>query len=156
MVLEIKIALIGCIIITCCCTNEVMTFIFLADKTKSFKKKFRKRHHFFYRFFNCYIYNHTYMEDSRYKKILYIIYTLISFYCLMQTILLFFLFISGEQASNELLLLSVISIVLTIIYFLWCGYHSWNKKIDTKFGMGKEFYLKLPGLEEVKRRRNFK
>lgn len=142
-------------IITHSLTKEILDFIFFADKTKSFRKKFRKQHNIFYHFFMLYIYNRSYMSESRYRKRISIIYTIYFIYNSGAAFLILFLILLGDQLPEPVLILSKFYAFPVIPYFIWYCFHtSWDGQLG-HWGMG-DFRCNLPGLEEVKRRRNFK
>ena len=142
-------------IITHSITKEILDFIFFADKTKSFRKKFRKHHNIFYRFFLLYVYNRTYMEESRYRKRIYIIYSIYFLYNVGAAFLILLTILLDSQAIDKMSIITKIYCFPIIPYFIWYLFHSWDRKTWTRFGQG-DFRCNLPGLEEVKRRRNFK
>ena len=152
---EIIMLLIAAIMIVCFSTYQVVEFIFLADKTKSFRKKFRKHHNIFYRFFLLYVYNRTYMEESRYRKRIYIIYSIYFLYNVGAAFLILLMILLDSQAIDKMSIITKIYCFPIIPYFIWYLFHSWDRKTWTRFGQG-DFRCNLPSLGEVKRRRNFK
>ncbi len=115
-------------------TKHILDFFFLCDKSKSFKRQFKKAHNFLYRNFFFNVFNKKYMNSSKCRNhviVFYIFYVMIIIYGL-------FLVVSGKWFLLESYstcvykYLEIIYLVITSFYLLWyllnCkgkGYHWW-------------------------------
>lgn len=134
----------------------VLDFIFFYDKSKSFKRKYRKTHGFFYRWFSCFVFNKEYMNASKYKKYIFkhhvINALLIVFDILFGTVAL--LIDKGKIFMNEKVFRCIwmVYFIFASFYFVWFvlqkkdgkGFHWFLPATWTK----SDFYINLPELNE--------
>lgn len=132
--------------------NEILYFFFFADKSKKFRKKFKKEHNFLYRIFFGFVFNNEYMKMSRFYKYIvrcYIVYSL--FVIIYSLLIVFSCFVNTtNQRQVEIFgLLMIILCIISVLNYMWyllhskkeAGFHwlipvTWYKT---------RFYMDLPG-----------
>lgn len=140
--------------------KEVLDFIFLCDKSKSYRRRYRKSHGLLYKLFSCFVFNKEYMNDSKYKK-----------YLITHNIISILLFVANQLIAIICVLMTKDIIYLTpevfygiyimylIPFFVYIAWYFFQYRPDKGFhwtdllsrGMPhRTFYINLPGLDKSK------
>lgn len=109
-------------LITIGINKEVLYFFFFADKPKSFKREYKKKHNFFYRFFCCFVFNGEYLKKSKFYK--YIVRYFIAYLIpviFFAVLLIFSCFIdSTDQRQTDLFgLLMILMVAFAAANDIW-------------------------------------
>lgn len=136
-------------------SNEIMYFFFFADKPKSFRRKYKKEHSFFYRFFLGFVFHNEYMRTSKFYKYIVKYYILYSSLAVMYICLFFFSCLVNEPSQNQIKLFGLIMIILWLIptlIYIWTLFHSkkgpgFHWILPTTWRHAK-FYMDLSGCDE--------
>lgn len=142
-------------LITIGINKEVLYFFFFADKPKSFKREYKKKHNFFYRFFCCFVFNGEYMKKSKFYK--YIVRYFIAYLIpviFFAVLLIFSCFIdSTDQRQTDLFgLLMILMVTFAAANDIWYLLHS-KKEPGFRWYLPQtwhrcEFYIDLPGCDK--------
>ncbi len=106
-------------------SKNVLNYVFFADKPKSFKRGYRKKHNFFYKALFGYVFNKQYIQTTKYKsylKVFYGIYILLTVY---GTILSFYSLLSFKEANIPTFFkfFEIAYICIVLLYLLWYRLH---------------------------------
>lgn len=114
-------------------SNKTMIdYFFFLDKSKSFRRKYRKGHNFLYKCFMCYVFNKEYLQASKYRRYIityYIHYAFLKICGYVLEIISTNTIVKIDPDSTTLWIVVIIYIAVGLLSFVWFAIHHKGKGV---------------------------